>query len=58
MKQRMNIEVQLGGKHLTIEQHVNNIMEEKQCTSKEAIKEVAIQRGLSKERCISKYHVE
>ena len=43
---------------LTIEQHVNHIMEEKQCTSKEAIKEVAIQRGLSKRDVYQSYHVE
>ncbi|MEI4771530.1 16S rRNA (cytidine(1402)-2'-O)-methyltransferase [Psychrobacillus sp. FJAT-51614] len=43
---------------LSIEEHVNNIMEEKQCTSKEAIKEVAIQRGLSKREIYQSYHVK
>lgn len=43
---------------LSIEEHVNNIIEEKQCTSKEAIKEVAIQRGLSKREIYQNYHVK
>ncbi|WP_391118815.1 16S rRNA (cytidine(1402)-2'-O)-methyltransferase [Psychrobacillus sp. L3] len=42
---------------LSIEEHVNRIIEEKQCTSKEAIKEVAIQRGLSKRDIYQDYHV-
>lgn len=44
--------------NLSIEEHVNNIMEEKQCSSKDAIKEVAIQRGLSKRDVYQNYHVE
>lgn len=43
---------------LNIEEHVNSIIEEKQCTSKEAIKEVAIQRGLPKREVYQNYHVE
>lgn len=43
--------------HLSIEQHVDSIMTEKQCTSKEAIKEVAIQRGLSKRDVYQTYHI-
>ncbi|MFJ8066778.1 16S rRNA (cytidine(1402)-2'-O)-methyltransferase [Psychrobacillus sp. NPDC096426] len=43
---------------LSIEEHVNNIIEEKQCTTKEAIKEVAIQRGLPKRDVYQNYHVE
>lgn len=43
---------------LSIEEHVNNIIEEKQCSSKEAIKEVAIQRGLSKREIYQDYHVK
>lgn len=42
---------------LSIEQHVNHIIEERQCNSKEAIKEVAIQRGLSKRDVYQNYHV-
>ncbi|WP_313894771.1 16S rRNA (cytidine(1402)-2'-O)-methyltransferase [Psychrobacillus sp.] len=42
---------------LSIEEHVNTVMEEKQCTSKEAIKEVAILRGLSKRDVYQNYHV-
>ncbi|MFJ5772404.1 16S rRNA (cytidine(1402)-2'-O)-methyltransferase [Psychrobacillus sp. NPDC093180] len=43
---------------LNIEEHVNSIIEEKQCTTKEAIKEVAIQRGLPKREVYQNYHVE
>ncbi|MDI2585667.1 16S rRNA (cytidine(1402)-2'-O)-methyltransferase [Psychrobacillus sp. NEAU-3TGS] len=43
---------------LSIEEHVNSIIEEKQCTTKEAIKEVAIQRGLPKREVYQNYHVE
>ncbi|TQR18213.1 16S rRNA (cytidine(1402)-2'-O)-methyltransferase [Psychrobacillus vulpis] len=43
---------------LSIEEHVNNIMEEKHCSSKEAIKEVAIQRGVSKREIYQNYHVK
>lgn len=43
---------------LTLEEHVNHLIEEKQCTSKEAIKEVAIQRGLSKREVYQNYHVD
>ncbi|SEN94767.1 16S rRNA (cytidine1402-2'-O)-methyltransferase [Paenisporosarcina quisquiliarum] len=43
---------------LTLEEHVDHLIEEKQCTSKEAIKEVAIQRGLSKREVYQNYHVE
>lgn len=43
---------------LSIEEHVNQIMDQKQCTSKEAIKEVAIQRGLSKREIYQAYHIE
>lgn len=43
---------------LSIEEHVNSIIEEKQCTSKDAIKEVAIQRGLSKRDVYQNYHVK
>lgn len=44
--------------NLSIEEHVNNIIEEKQCSSKDAIKEVAIQRGLSKRDVYQNYHIE
>lgn len=43
---------------LTLEEHVDHLIEEKQCTAKEAIKEVAIQRGLSKREVYQNYHVE
>ncbi|GGA48671.1 ribosomal RNA small subunit methyltransferase I [Psychrobacillus lasiicapitis] len=43
---------------LSIEEHVNRIIEENQCTTKEAIKEVAIQRGLPKREVYQNYHVE
>ncbi|WP_093276594.1 16S rRNA (cytidine(1402)-2'-O)-methyltransferase [Psychrobacillus sp. OK032] len=43
---------------LSIEEHVNIIIEEKQCTTKEAIKEVAIQRGLPKREVYQNYHVD
>jgi len=43
---------------LTLEEHVDQLIKEKQCTSKEAIKEVAIQRGLSKREVYQNYHVE
>ncbi|WP_144513595.1 16S rRNA (cytidine(1402)-2'-O)-methyltransferase [Bacillus sp. FJAT-22090] len=43
---------------ISIEEHVNTIIEEKQCTSKDAIKEVAIQRGLSKRDVYQNYHVK
>ena len=43
---------------LTLQGHVDQLIEEKQCTSKEAIKEVAIQRGLSKREVYQNYHVE
>lgn len=43
---------------LTLEEHVNQLIAEKQYTSKEAIKEVAIQRGLSKREVYQNYHVE
>lgn len=43
---------------LSIEEHVNYIIEEKQYNSKEAIKEVAIQRGLSKREIYQEYHVK
>lgn len=43
---------------LTLEEHVDRIITEKQCTSKEAIKEVAIQRGMSKREVYQNYHVE
>lgn len=43
---------------LSIEEHVNKIIEEKQCTSKEAIKEVAIQRGMPKRDVYQNYHIE
>lgn len=43
---------------LTLEEHVDQLIAEKQCTSKEAIKEVAIQRGLSKREVYQNYHVE
>ncbi|WP_093538666.1 16S rRNA (cytidine(1402)-2'-O)-methyltransferase [Psychrobacillus psychrotolerans] len=43
---------------LTLEEHVGRLIAEKQCTSKEAIKEVAIQRGLSKREVYQNYHVE
>ncbi|QUG39889.1 16S rRNA (cytidine(1402)-2'-O)-methyltransferase [Psychrobacillus sp. INOP01] len=43
---------------LTLEEHVDQLIEEKNCTSKEAIKEVAIQRGLSKREVYQNYHVE
>ncbi len=43
---------------LTLEEHVDRLIAEKQCTSKEAIKEVAIQRGLSKREVYQNYHVE
>lgn len=42
---------------LSIEEHVNKIIEQTQCTSKEAIKEVAIQRGLSKREIYQAYHI-
>ena len=42
---------------LSIEDHVNQIIEQTQCTSKEAIKEVAIQRGLSKREIYQAYHI-
>lgn len=43
---------------LTLEEHVDQLIAEKQWTSKEAIKEVAIQRGLSKREVYQNYHVE
>lgn len=43
---------------LSIEEHVNYIIEEKQYNSKEAIKEVAIQRRLSKREIYQEYHVK
>ncbi|WP_419958826.1 16S rRNA (cytidine(1402)-2'-O)-methyltransferase [Psychrobacillus psychrotolerans] len=43
---------------ITLEEHVDRLIAEKQCTSKEAIKEVAIQRGLSKREVYQNYHVE
>lgn len=43
---------------LSIEEHVDNIIEEKQFTTKEAIKEVAIQRGLPKRDVYQTYHIE
>lgn len=43
---------------LTLEEHVDQLIKEKQCTSKEAIKEVATQRGLSKREVYQNYHVE
>ncbi|MET0959524.1 MAG: 16S rRNA (cytidine(1402)-2'-O)-methyltransferase [Psychrobacillus psychrotolerans] len=43
---------------LSLEEHVDRLIVEKQCTSKEAIKEVAIQRGLSKREVYQNYHVE
>ncbi|MEK5145446.1 16S rRNA (cytidine(1402)-2'-O)-methyltransferase [Psychrobacillus sp. FSL K6-4615] len=43
---------------LTLEEHVDRLIAEKQYTSKEAIKEVAIQRGLSKREVYQNYHVE
>lgn len=43
---------------LSIEEHVDYIIEEKQCTTKEAIKEVAIQRGLPKRDVYQNYHIE
>ncbi|TQR06155.1 16S rRNA (cytidine(1402)-2'-O)-methyltransferase [Psychrobacillus soli] len=43
---------------LSIEEHVNSIMKEKQCSSKDAIKEVAIQRELPKRDVYQNYHIE
>lgn len=43
---------------LTLEQHVNYIIEETQVSSKEAIKEVAKLRGLSKRDVYNDYHRE
>lgn len=43
---------------LTLEEHVDQLIKEKQYTSKEAIKEVATQRGLSKREVYQNYHVE
>lgn len=43
---------------LTLEEHVDQLIADKQYTSKEAIKEVAIQRGLSKREVYQNYHVE
>ncbi|SDO28775.1 16S rRNA (cytidine1402-2'-O)-methyltransferase [Psychrobacillus sp. OK028] len=43
---------------LTLEEHVDQLIAEKQYTSKEAIKEVAIQRGLSKREVYQNYHVD
>ena len=43
--------------NLSIEEHVEHLMNEKQLKSKEAIKEVAIQRGLSKREVYQSYHV-
>ncbi|MFJ7828446.1 16S rRNA (cytidine(1402)-2'-O)-methyltransferase [Psychrobacillus sp. NPDC096623] len=43
---------------VTIEEHVDQLIAEKQYTSKEAIKEVAIQRGLSKREVYQNYHVD
>ncbi|QPC47963.1 16S rRNA (cytidine(1402)-2'-O)-methyltransferase [Mangrovibacillus cuniculi] len=42
---------------LTINEHVDNIMKESGITSKEAIKEVAKQRSLSKREVYQSYHV-
>ncbi|MEK4484024.1 16S rRNA (cytidine(1402)-2'-O)-methyltransferase [Psychrobacillus sp. FSL H8-0484] len=42
---------------LSIEQHVDRIIEDKQYHSKDAIKEVAIERGLSKRDVYQNYHV-
>lgn len=42
---------------LSIEQHVDRIIEDKQYHSKEAIKEVAIERGISKRDVYQNYHV-
>ncbi|WP_432353743.1 16S rRNA (cytidine(1402)-2'-O)-methyltransferase [Sporosarcina sp. A2] len=38
--------------------HVNQVMEQKGCTSKEAIREVAIVRGVAKREVYQAYHVE
>ncbi|QGM31870.1 16S rRNA (cytidine(1402)-2'-O)-methyltransferase [Bacillus sp. N3536] len=43
--------------NLSIEEHVEHLMNEKLLKSKEAIKEVAIQRGLSKREVYQSYHV-
>lgn len=43
---------------LTPEEHVDQLIAEKHCTSKDAIKEVAIQRGLSKREVYQNYHVD
>ena len=58
MMQRTSDRSTMVVRTLTLEEHVDHIMEEKQCTSKEAIKEVAIQRGLSKREVYQNYHVE
>ena len=43
---------------LSIEEHVEHLIKEKQLKSKDAIKEVSIQRGLPKREVYQSYHVE
>ena len=45
-------------KDLSIEEHVEHLIQEKQLKSKDAIKEVSIQRGLPKREVYQSYHVE
>ncbi|MBT2583824.1 16S rRNA (cytidine(1402)-2'-O)-methyltransferase [Planococcus sp. ISL-109] len=50
------VEVDEWWKELTNEEHVNQLMEEKQLSSKEAIKEVAKARGVPKQEVYQAFH--
>ena len=47
-----------GGTNLDIRDHVTELMERKGIRSKEAIREVANERGLSRREVYKEYHVE
>ncbi|MBB5181919.1 16S rRNA (cytidine1402-2'-O)-methyltransferase [Planomicrobium koreense] len=51
------VETEKWWTHLPIAEHVAEVMEKKDVSSKEAIKEVSVERGLSKREVYQAYHV-
>ena len=51
------VETEKWWTHLPIAEHVAEVIEKKDVPSKEAIKEVAVERGLSKREVYQAYHI-
>ena len=51
------VEAETWWEHLSIAEHIEAVMEKKNLSSKEAIKEVAKERGLPKRDVYQEYHV-